>query len=315
MTAASRWDRGIVFRSLLLVLPLAVAAAPRLLASLTQDEPNFRSTSSELVVLPTRVVDQRGEFVADLDQQRFTIFDNDRPQPIELFSPQDTPVSMALVIDDSGSMRGKIGEALAASMALARASNPDDELFVIEFNDSVRDALGGQSVTAADASALEGALRTLVPRGRTSLYDALLDGIEHVERSRLERKVIVLLSDGGDNASGAVERDVFARARQSSVTIYTVALFSPDDPDANDRVLHRIADATGGERFRPESPGVLIKVCERIARDIRSGYTIAFAPPERDGRFHHVRIKVSTDDKRKLTARTRPGYVASGESP
>src|SRR5262249_36333290 len=104
------------------------------------------------------------------------------------------------------------------------------------------------------------------------------------------------------------------RARRSAVTIYAIGLFEQGDPDANDGVLKRLSRATGGERFRPRSPGPLISACERIAREIRSGYTIGFVPPDRHGRFHRVRVEVEPRDRRGLVVRTKPGYFAATES-
>lgn len=306
--------------SLLVVLPLAgITATVQPRQSFReyatpgyQDQgvPSFRSASSELVVLPTVVMDKRGQLVPDLPREQFVVYDNGRPQPIALFSNEDTPVSIALVIDDSGSMRTKLGEVIAAALALAKASNPEDELLIVEFNDSARDALDGRRIRAADLPDLEAALRTLLPQGRTALYDGVLDGLAHVEQSHLPRKAIVLVSDGADNASSATADEVLSRARRSDVTIHAIGLFDPDDRDANDGVLKRLARATGGERYRPRSPSALIGVCQRIARLIRSGYTIGYVPPDRNGTFHRVRVEIRPKDSRGLVARTKPGYVA-----
>jgi Ca-activated chloride channel family protein len=277
--------------------------------------PSFRSASSDLVVLPITVTDKRGELVADLPQDRFSVYDNGRRQPIALFSNEDSPVSVALVIDNSSSMRPKLGEVVAAALAFARSSNPHDELTVVEFNDSVQDALGGRKVAAADVAELREALERLVPEGRTALYNAVLDGLDHLEESRLARKVVILVSDGGDNASAATFEHVLARARRSNVTIYTIGLFDNNDPDVNDAVLRRLAVATGGERYLPKSPGPLIAACQRIAREIRSGYTVGFEPPDRDGMFHRVKVEVAPgQEQRRLLVRTRPGYFAGAGS-
>ena len=285
-------------------------------ASLSQgqlpQEPGFRSPSTDLVVLPTTVVDERGQPVANLSKDHFAVYDEGRRQTIALFSSEDTPVSMALVIDTSGSMQAKLGDVVTAALALARSSNPDDELRVVQFNDSVGDVLGGRKLTAADTPELQAALHSLVPKGRTALYDALLDALNHLEQSRLPRKVIVLVSDGADNASVSTFDQVLKRARRSNVTIYAIGIFDPRDPDADDQTLRRIAHETGGERFHPLSPALLIQACEHIARQIRAGYTIGYIPPDRDGRFHRVRVDV--DAPRRLVVRTRPGYFAASAS-
>jgi Ca-activated chloride channel family protein len=281
-----------------------------LLVALPQT-PSFRSASSELVVLPVVVKDDHGRFVTGLPRDRFIVFDNGVRQAVSLFSNEDTPVSIALVVDSSGSMRGKVGSVVAASLVFARRSHPDDELFTIAFNDTVRDALGGRSITADDRDDLEAALRTLVPEGRTALYDAVTDGLEHLTAAMHARKVLVLVSDGGDNASRGNLNDVLAQARRENVTIYTIGLFDRGAPDTNPGVLKRLAASTGGERFLPQSPGALIQSCERIAQEIRSGYTLGYEPPRHDSAYHRIRVQVA-ESGRQFDVRTRPGYFAAG---
>lgn len=290
---------------------LAVFALPDTTGSQEIARPSFRA-ASELVVLPVTVTDRQGGFVSGLPRERFIIHDNGRPQRLAFFSNEDTPVSIALVVDDSGSMRGKLGQVIAAAHVFVRSSNPQDELFAIEFNDSVRDALDGRRILASQAAELEAALRTLVPAGQTALYDAIASGLGRLERSAHSRKVLVLLSDGGDNASRSATLDeILFRATQSNVTIYTIGLFDVGAPDTNPGVLNRLAKATGGERFLPKSPGRLLKACEQIARAIRSGYMLGYAPPARDGAFHRIRIQIDGPDVRTLDVRARPGYYAA----
>jgi VWFA-related protein len=274
-------------------------------------QPSFRSTSTELVVLPVIVTDRHGGFVADIPHERFTILDNGRRQEIELFTNEDTPVTVGLIIDNSGSIGPKLGEIVASAVAFARASHPDDELFALEFNDDVDDAIPEQRLLAGDLEGLEAGLAALRPEGRTALYDALLAGLDRVAEGTRPRRVLILISDGGDNASDSTLKQVLERARASDVTIYTIGLFDRHDPDANPGVLEEIAEATGGRRFLPKSPGLLLADCERIAREIRSGYTIGYVPPDRDGRFHRVRVNVDRAGGPTLTVRTRPGYFAA----
>jgi Ca-activated chloride channel family protein len=276
------------------------------------DQPSFRTASSELVVLPVTVADKQGRFMADLPADRFSVFDNGRRQDVTLFSGIDTPVTVGLVLDNSGSMRGKLGEVVAAALAFARASNPEDELFALEFNDDVKDALPERRILASDATALERAMMALVPDGRTAMYDALIAGLDRVNQGTRGRRALVLLSDGGDNASTATLDQVLARARKSNVTIYTIGLFTPEDRDTNPGVLKSIAHTTGGERFLPKSAGPLLGDVQRIARELRSGYTLGYEPPDRDGTYHRVRVEVSQLDGPKLVVRTRPGYFAPG---
>ncbi len=290
---------------------LAAALCVFPLETLPQDLPTFQASSSELVVLPVVVTNRDDAYVADLAADQFAVYDNGRRQQVSLFSNADTPVSAAVVIDGSGSMRNKLGQVIAATLAFARSSNPDDELFVIEFNERVREAAGEAALTARDPHALEAALRTLKPAGQTALYDALMVGLDRLERAPRPRKVVVLMSDGGDNASRAGLEDVLARARRSNVTIYAIGLYDQGAPDTNPDVLKKLAETTGGQRYLPKSPGPLLAACERIAREIRSGYTLGYVPPDRDGRFHLVRVLIDGPNARQLRVRTRPGYFAA----
>jgi Ca-activated chloride channel family protein len=290
----------------------APPALPALSALRGPQEPSFRSGSSELVVLPIVVTDKRGGYISDLPRERFEVYDNGRRMPIQLFTTEDTPVTVGLIVDGSSSMRGRLGEVVAASLAFAKSSNPNDELFAIRFNDDVREAvLNHRFLLASDLIALERALSSLVPEGRTALYDALIAGLDHVNEGTRPRKVMVVISDGGDNASRATLDQVLARARTSNAAIYTIGIYEDDDPEKNPGALKSLARATGGERYLPRTPGALLQVCERIAREIRSGYTIGYPPPDRDGVFHRIRVQVVAPG-RNVSVRTRPGYFAAG---
>jgi VWFA-related protein len=167
---------------------------------------------------------------------------------------------------------------------------------------------------AGDLGAFGSALASLRPDGRTALYDALTEGLDHLALGTRPRKVLVVISDGGDNASEATLERVLLRARGSNAVIYTIGIFDDEDLDRNPGVLKSLARTTGGERFLPHSPGDLLQVCERIAREIRSGYTIGYVPPDRDGAYHRVRVEIEPSPSRRPTVRTRPGYFAAGRS-
>jgi VWFA-related protein len=272
--------------------------------------PHFSSASTHLVVLAASVTNRNGGFVRDLEQDLFTVFDNGKRQPIKLFSNDDTPVSVGLIIDNSGSMRAKIGEVVAAAVAFARASHPEDELFALAFNDDVHEAVKGRRfLMASDVTSLQESMSALKPEGQTSLYDAIMRGLDRLDEGSRARKVLIVLSDGGDNASRATLDQVIARARRSDATIYTIGLFDAADPDRNPGVLKELAQTTGGERFLPVSAGPLLQACRRIAEDIRSGYTIAFEPSGIDNTYHRLRVEIARANGR-LNVRTRPGYVA-----
>ena len=296
-----------------LAMVLWFAGSPSQSGVLFAQEPSFRSNSSELVVLPAIVTDNKGRYVSDLSSEHFAVFDNNRRVPIQLFSNEDTPLTVGLIIDASGSMRTKLGEVVAASLAFAKLSNPEDEIFAIRFNDDVKPLVQDRPfLMAGDLTALSAGIASLRPEGRTALYDALVAGLTHLGRGSRARKVLVVISDGGDNASQATLDRVLARARESSAAIYTIGIYDDDDLDRNPGVLKSLAHTTGGERFLPRSPGALLQVCERIAREIRAGYTIGYEPPDRDGAYHRVRVQVVASPARRLNVRTRPGYFAAG---
>jgi len=294
------------------VLVLAASAGAPCAQSLPQS-PSFVSQNSELVVLPVTVVDRQGQLVADLPRDRFVVYDNGRRQTIDLFSSEDAPVTVGLILDDSRSMGPKLGEVMAAALAFARSSNPDDELFALAFNDGVQDPLPGRRLAASDLGGIEAALTSLRPDGRTALYDAVMAGLDRLNGAARPRRILILISDGGDNASVTTLKQVLQRAREGNVTIYAVGLFDANDADRNPGVLKDLARTTGGERFLPESAGRLLQICQHIAREIRSGYTIGYVPPDHDGAFHRVRVEVESADRR-LTVRTRPGYFAAART-
>jgi VWFA-related protein len=289
-----------------------VLSSARVPSSATQ-EPSFRTSASELVVLPVVVTDRQGRHIPDVASSKFTVYDNGRRVPIELFTNEDAPVTIGLIIDASSSMRGRLGEVVTASMAFARSSNPQDELFVLRFNDDIADVIpDSEFLPAADIAALGAAMQSVRADGRTALYDGVMDGLEHLTRGTRARKALIVISDGGDNASGVTLDAVLARARRASAAIYTIGIYDDDDVDKNPGVLKSLAHATGGERYLPRSAAELMAACERIAREIRGGYTIGYVPPTRDGAYHRIRVEVDPSTARKLNVRTRPGYFAAG---
>ena len=278
--------------------------------ALHAQEASFRGASSELVVLPVIVKDKQGRYVSDLQKERFVVYDNARRMSIDLFTNEDTPVTVGLIVDASGSMRVKLGEVIAAAVAFARSSNPDDELFAVRFNDDVEEVVRERRfLLASDLSALEAAMSALRPRGRTALYDALIAGLDHLNDASRPRSAHRHQRRRRQRQPRDARRRPRARA-QIERAIYTIGVYDPDEADKNRGALKALARATGGERFEPASPGQLQQVCKRIARELRSGYTIGYVPPDRDGLFHRVRVVIEPA-ARGLDVRTRPGYFAA----
>lgn len=279
--------------------------------------PQF-STRTEIVVLHATVKDRRGGYVTGLTKDAFTILEGGQPQEISFFAAEDSPVTVGLILDNSGSMQPNRERLIAAALEFAATSNPQDELFALAFDEDVRAALPKNTPFTSDLSILRAALdRALTTRGRTALFDAVAAGVRYLEHGHHARKMLILVSDGGDNASDATYAEVRAQAQASNVLIYTVALVDPIDRGNDPRLLKDLAEATGGERFVPRSVDEIGPVLEHIARDIRHTYTLGYVSTSAtgDGSYRPVRLLVRPPDGRRVVVRSRAGYVAAAEPP
>jgi Ca-activated chloride channel homolog len=265
----------------------------------------------DLVVLPATVQDRHGQRVSDLQQANFAVYEDRVAQRIRLFRHEDIPVTVGLVVDHSGSMHAKLAEVTAGAKAFVRSSNTDDQMFVVNFNKTVSLGLPDSIGFTTNAEELERAIWRSQAAGETALYDAIVKALIRLQAGSRDKKVLVVISDGADNASGHNLAQVLDMAASSSAIIYTVGLFTPDDQDANPRVLHHLAQATGGEAFFPRESSDVVTICERIARDIRSQYTIGYVSSnvKQDGVHRTVRVAAQAPDRGKLSVRTRPGYT------
>ncbi|MFN0172718.1 MAG: VWA domain-containing protein [Bryobacteraceae bacterium] len=282
-----------------------------------QDLESYRiSVDVSLVVLHATVSDRQGGFASNLREQDFKVQEDGLPQQIRLFKYEDTPVTVGLVVDHSGSMRPKLDEVIAAARTFAQSSNPKDQMFVVNFNEHVTLGLP-DSVQFTDSSAeLERAIGRTLATGKTALYDAIARALERVRAGSRDKRVLIIISDGDDTASVHSRAQIVNLVKQSSATIYTVGLFDHDDPDANPGVLNQLAKVTGGEAFFPERLSEVEAICARIAHDIRHQYTIGYIPknPTRDGGYRAIRVVARAADHGKLVVRTRTGYTPTGES-
>ena len=268
------------------------------------------SVHTDLVTLPVTVVDSRGMFVTDLRQDDFVIYDNGEQRSIEFFTNGDAPATIGLVIDSSGSMRTRRQQIALAVDTFAAMSRPLDEFFTVQFNDTARLGLPPAVPFTADRQLLNAAISTLPAEGMSALYDGLDRALDHLALATRERKALVVLSDGGDNASAQTFAGVTERARRSGATIYAVIVFDPDNHDARPRVLRSLARETGGTAFTPRHASELASSFTQIASDLRSGYTIGFAPGLGNGGFRSIRVIADARDGRELIVRTRAGYYA-----
>jgi Ca-activated chloride channel homolog len=271
--------------------------------------------NANLVVLRATAQDRKGALVSGLDQDKFQVYEDGALQQIKYFSHDDIPVTVGLVIDNSGSMGKKRADVIAAALAFARSSNPQDQMFVINFNEHVRFGLAANVPFTDSVPVLEEALSRIHTTGQTALYDALAAALEHLSKGNRDKKVLIVISDGGDNTSKYTLSQVMDMARHADAIIYTLGLFAEEDEDRNPKVLKQLAEETGGEVFLPQSLKEAVPVCERIARDIRNQYTIAYVPTntKRDGSYRTIEVKASAAGHKSLSVRTRPGYHAPSD--
>jgi len=282
-------------------------------ASQDRDSGSFRiSVDVALVVLHATVTDRQGGFVSDLGEQDFEVYEDGVPQQIRLFRNEDVPVTVGLAVDHSTSMQPKLAEVTAAARTFVRSSNREDEMFVVNFNDTVSLGLPGTIRFTDSTAELENAITRVRTEGRTALYDAVARALEGLQAGNRDKKVLIVVSDGGDNASARNLDVVMKMAGQSSAVIYTIGVFDENDPDRNPGVLRRLAQATGGEAFFPDQLSEVVTICERIARDIRHQYTIGYVPikPARDGAYRAIRVLARAKGRHGLSVRTRTGYIA-----
>jgi Ca-activated chloride channel homolog len=305
------------FRALLLIF-CALTGLAQQLPPATPFEPGTAiSVDVRLVVLHASVRDKKGAVVSGLRQRNFEVNEDGQRQTIRSFQAEDIPVAVGLVVDNSGSMSGKRSDVNAAAAAFTRSSNPGDQIFIVKFNERVTLGLPDTKLFSASAAELESVLLKPAATGKTALYDAISEAIAHVRQSRCERKALIVISDGADNASKRTLGAVLQEIAQSDVTIFTIGLFDEDAPDQNPQVLGRIAKASGGEAFLPRKASHAVQTCERIARDIRAQYTLSYSPANQSfgGEYRTIRIKVTDEHGSRLQVRAREGYTAPADKP
>jgi len=267
-----------------------------------------------LVVLHTTVLDDRQRFADGLKQENFRIFEDKVEQKLSVFKREDVPVSMGLVIDNSGSMREKRPRVNEAALTLVQASNPRDEAFVVNFNDDFYLDLDKDFTSSIPE--LKEALERIDSRGSTALRDAIIGSLDHLKKGSKDKKVLLLVTDGEDNASHNSLEKTLREIQKTDTVIYTIGLLSSEGKKEAKRakkVLQEIAAASGGVAYFPENVDDVHSICEQVAHDIRNQYTLAYYPSNtnRDGTFRAVTVEVIPPRGRgKLIPRTRNGYYA-----
>jgi len=267
-------------------------------------------TTSRLVLLDVSVKDSTGGFVSELASQNFKVYEDGKPQQITQFAHADVPVTVGLVVDESGSMRRKQPEVITAALQFIHASNPQDEIFVINFNEKPRRGLPDIQLFSDSAEQLRAALWRGVPEGRTALYDAIEMALHQLDYGRRDKKTLIVISDGGDNVSANKLQAVMHDVLDSVATIYTIGIFDEDDPDRNPGVLNRLAHVSGGNAYFPKKLEEIVPICRVIARDIRTRYTIGYIPRvENRISERHIKVAARSENGQKLIVRTRASYL------
>jgi len=273
------------------------------------------AVSTELVVLPVKVTDAQGKFVAGLKAEDFRVYEDGQLVKPTVFEEGDVPVTVGLVVDHSKSMGAKLTGVVAAVSSFAHSSNPQDEMFVVDFNDDVSIELMKGKTFSNDAKELGEALTAVSARGRTALYDAVSEGLHHLQYGHREKKALVIISDGGDNASHLKYAQVLKQARETQALIYSIALVGSDDGEENPGLLRRLCKDTGGIAYFPRAGESVANVSAEIARDLREQYTLGYVPQDlqRAYAFRKVEVKVTAQGRGKLRVRTRQGYSLEAE--
>jgi|SRR5580658_7639362 Ca-activated chloride channel family protein len=291
------------------------ASAPP--ASSSQQQPKDESGTFVIrkdvdeVLLHATVVDDKQHIVTNLDKTAFTVYEDGKPQNILSFRNEDIPVSMGIVIDNSGSMREKRSKVNQAALNLVRSSNPQDEVFVVNFNDEY---YLDQDFTS-DLLKLKEALEKIDAKGGTALFEALVASAEHLKRdARLERKVLFVVTDGEDNASREnLEEAVKQLQEENGPSVYAIGILGDEEhPKRARRALEIIAQRTGGLAFFPGTLDQVDEISRQVAHDIRNQYTIGYKPtnPRASGGFRAIRVEAKVKGHNKLVVRTKSGYYA-----
>jgi Ca-activated chloride channel homolog len=273
------------------------------------------SVTANLVLLPVKVTDGHGASVNGLTLQNFRVYEDGRLANVTVFEEGDTPITVGLIVDHSRSMGSKLPEVGIAVSSFAHSSNPQDEMFVVDFNDNVSIERVKGKPFSNDPNDLEEALTAVAARGRTALYDAVSAGLSHLRDGRWPKKALIIISDGGDNASKLKYSQVLAQARESQTLIYSIGLVGSDSADENPGVLRKLCKDTGGIAYFPQVGESVASVSAEIARDLREQYTLGFVPQNttHSDAFRKVEVKVSVSGHGKLRVRTRQGYSFGAE--
>jgi Ca-activated chloride channel family protein len=252
----------------------------------------------DLVLVNVSVIDPYNRFVTGLGKEHFRIFEDEQAQSVTHFSSEDVPISVGLLFDASGSMSDKIDKARMSVQQFFRSSNPADEFFLIGFNDRPFQI----AEFTSNPGQLQNKLNFTEAKGRTSLFDAMYLGLHEMKKARYARKVLLVISDGGDNHSRYSERDIKRAVQESDVQIYAIGIYEPyssrsrtPEELAGPSLMTEIAESTGGRQFPVENLNDLPDIARKIGRELRSVYVLGYQPTndKRDGKWRKIQVKLS----------------------
>jgi Ca-activated chloride channel homolog len=274
---------------------------------------SFIRMNVDMVLVPVTVTDPMNRLVTGLEKEDFQVFENNGEQKIGSFASEDAPVSIGIVFDLSGSMNSKLVRARESILQFAKTANPQDEFFVIGFND--RPELIEDFTSSIED--LQARLATVRAGHRTALLDAIYYGVAKMKDAKHERKALLVVSDGGDNRSRYTEGEVRSKVRESDVQIYAMGIFDPYAPTPEERMgpqlLQSLTEESGGRMFQVDDVDELSDIAEKISTELRNQYMIGYKPKEvsRDGKWRKVKVKVNPPPGLPpLTVYARTGYYA-----
>jgi Ca-activated chloride channel family protein len=303
-------------RIVLGVLAASVLLAQESVLPVEDGKPTVFRLDTRIVVCHTTVMDKTGHLVTNLPQSAFSVFENKVRQEIRRFKREDVPVSLGVVIDNSGSMRNRIQQVKTAALALIKESNREDEVFIVNFNDQAYLDNPKEKPFTNDIAELEAALAKIDTRGGTAMRDAIQMSIDHLKGAHRDKKVLVVITDGNDNSSVVAMDAILKAAHKSDVLIYGVGLLSEEEhreAGRARRALNDLAEATGGKTFFPKEVAEVDAIARQVAHDIRNQYVIEYSPSnsKMDGSFRAIKITAKAPG---TTVRTRSGYYATPDA-
>jgi len=263
-------------------------------------------------VLHVTVFDRHGDPVPELPRNVFQVVEDGTPQTISMFSGEDSPVAVGLVVDNSSSMLTRRAMVMAGVKAFAESSKPDDQAFSIVFNEHVSRGLPPTVSFTSNPTLLQASIAAMPPGGKTAVHDAVIAGLDQLDTADRQKHVLVVLSDGDDNASRQREEDMLRRAARSNALIYAVSTARLDSNVGNERLLRKLAHSTGGELYAPRTEQDVVAAFAEIAGKIRRGYTLGYTPTNsaHDGTYRKLIVRALVPGMRPPVVHVRDGYLS-----